>query len=60
MIDVPRQTLSKIIAKHGIPLCSDARRCEALLRDLCPTYRREINVLTGALEEGIAIELLAL
>ncbi len=60
MIDVPRQTLSKIIAKHGTSLCSDARRCEALLRDLCPPYRREINVLIRALEEGVAVELLAL
>lgn len=60
MIDVPRQTLSKIIAKHGVSLCADARRCEALLRDLCPAYRREINILTGALEERVAVELLAL
>ncbi len=59
MNNLPRQTLRQIIAKYGQDLCSDARRCEALLKDLCGEYRREINVLTNALEERVPLDLLA-
>ncbi len=59
MSDVPRQTLRDLIAKYGRDLCSDAGRCEGLLRDLCGAYRREINILTGALEERVPLDLLA-
>src|SRR5215208_7258314 len=48
MNDAPRRTLRELIAKHGPGLCSDARRCEGLLRDLCGEHRREINILVGA------------
>ena len=56
---VPRQTLRRIIEKYGNSLCGDARRCENLLKDLCGSYRREINVLTSAVEERIALDLVA-
>jgi len=59
MNNAPRDTLRQIIAKYGKDLCSDARRCEGLLKDLCGEYRREINVLTSALEERIPLDLLA-
>jgi hypothetical protein len=59
MNSVPRQTLRRILAKYGNDLCGDARRCEALLKDLCGEYRREINVLTSAIEERIPLDLLA-
>ncbi len=59
MSDVPRQTLCKLIARYGPGLCSDAGRCEGLLRDLCGAYRREINILMGALKERIPLDLLA-
>jgi len=59
MNNVPRQTLRQIIAKYGQDLCSDARRCEGLLKDLCGEYRREISVLTNALEERVPLDLLA-
>jgi hypothetical protein len=59
MNDVPRQTLRKLIAKYGRDLCSDSRRCGNLLRDECGAYRREINILTGALKERIPLDLLA-
>lgn len=59
MNNVPRQTLRQIIAKHGQDVCSDARRCEGLLKDLCGEYRREINVLMNALEERVPLDLLA-
>ena len=59
MIDVPRQTLREIVAKHGRSVCENPKRCKALLRDYCPAQRREINVLIAALEERIGVELLA-
>lgn len=58
-MDVPRQTLRDLIARYGVGLCSDARRCEGLLRDLCGAHRREINILVSALEERIPLDLLA-
>ncbi len=59
MNDVPRQTLRDLIAKYGRDLCSDAGRCEGLLRDLCGAYRREINILISALDERVPLDLLA-
>ena len=49
MNDGPRQTLRELVARYGRGLCSDARRCEGLLRDLCGGHRREINILVSAL-----------
>lgn len=51
--------LCRILAKHGKEICTDARRCEGLLNDLCGSYRREINVLVNALEERIPLDLMA-
>ncbi|MET0647586.1 MAG: hypothetical protein ABW208_13290, partial [Pyrinomonadaceae bacterium] len=48
-----------LIARHGPGLCSDARRCEGLLRDLCGGHRREINILVGALRERVPLNLMA-
>ncbi|HEX8150105.1 MAG TPA: hypothetical protein VF591_23175 [Pyrinomonadaceae bacterium] len=48
-----------MIARHGPGLCSDARRCEGLLRDLCGGHHREINILVGALRERVPLDLLA-
>ncbi len=59
MSDVPRQTLRELIARYGPGLCSDERRCEGLLRDLCGAHRREINILMGALRERVPLDLLA-
>ena len=55
MIDVPRQTLREIVAKYGRSVCENPKRCKALLRDYCGTYRREINVLVAALEERVGV-----
>ncbi len=59
MNNMPRQALRLIINKYGQDLCGDRRRCEGLLKDLCGEYRREINVLTSALEERVPLDLLA-
>lgn len=51
--------LRRIVAKYGKDLCGDAKRCKGLLKDLCGKYNREINVLTNAVEERVALDLLA-
>lgn len=59
MNDAPRQTLRALVARHGPGLCSDARRCEGLLRDLSGAHRREVNILVSALKERVPLDLLA-
>lgn len=55
---LPRHTLTHIIAKYGRDICGSPKRVEALLRDLCGTHIREINILIGALEERVAADLM--
>ncbi len=59
MNNLPRQMLRQILAKYGKEICSDARRCQGLLNDLCGSHRREVNVLVNAIEERIPLDLLA-
>ncbi len=59
MNNIPRESLREIVAKYGKELCSDARRCENLLRDVCGQFRREINVLVTAIDERVPLDLLA-
>jgi len=59
MNNLPRQMLRRILTKYGNEICSDARRCESLLNDLCGSYRREINVLVNAINERVPLDLLA-
>ncbi|HEX8288125.1 MAG TPA: right-handed parallel beta-helix repeat-containing protein [Pyrinomonadaceae bacterium] len=59
MNDTARQKLVEIIDKHGVSVIENPRRCEGLIRDYCPGFRREISVLTMALEERIPLDLLA-
>ncbi len=56
---LPRQILAELIVEHGSALCRDARRCEALLRDHCGQYRREVNVLLAAVRARVGADLLA-
>ena len=58
MNDEVRMTLGEIVARHGVAVADDPRRCGALLRDYAGQYRREIFVLVSALEEGVAEDLL--
>lgn len=55
----PRRILRTLIVKHGLDLCSDVKRCQGLLRDLCGAYPREVNILIGALRERVPLDLLA-
>ena len=59
MNDTPRQKLVEIVARHGVSVIENPRRCEGLLRDYCAGFRREISVLTMALEERVPLDLLA-
>ncbi|MFN2390595.1 MAG: right-handed parallel beta-helix repeat-containing protein [Pyrinomonadaceae bacterium] len=59
MNDLPRQKLVEIIAKHGMSVVENARRCEGLLRDYCGGFRREVSVLTMAVDERVPLDLLA-
>jgi len=58
MNNIPREKLQYIVAQYGRSICNDPKRCEALLRDLCPQYKREINVLNAALKERVPEEIL--
>jgi hypothetical protein len=58
MNNLVREKLSEIIAGHGRSLAADPQRCEALLRDYCPQYKREINVLVEALKERVVADLM--
>jgi uncharacterized protein YegL len=58
--DHARQTLCDILTKYGSELYDQPRRCEALLRDLSASHKREISVLIAALEFGVVGELASL
>ncbi len=59
MDNLPRQKLLEIIKRYGRALVEEPRRCEGLMRDYFPAHRREIAVLTSALDEHVPAELLA-
>lgn len=59
MNDSVRQTLSEIVSKYGPSLAGDPRRCEALLRDFCGRYKKEIHLLVSALRERVAADLMS-
>lgn len=56
---VARGSLGRILASYGLAVCGDPWRCEALLRDLCPSCRREIFWLIAALKENIVTDIKA-
>jgi hypothetical protein len=58
MNNLPRQKLLEIIRRHGREIVNEPRRCEGLMRDNFPAHRREIAVLSTALEERIPADLL--
>ena len=59
MNDLPRQKLREIVARDGRLIVENPRRAESLLRDYCGEFRREISVLTMALEEHAVADMLA-
>jgi hypothetical protein len=59
MEDIPRQKLIQIVSQNGHDIYRDSKRLEALLKDLCGEYKREVNLLIGALRERVPDDLLA-
>ena len=57
MAEAVEAALDHIIAEYGLEVCEDARRVEALLRDLSGEHRREISILGSAVREGIPAQL---
>jgi hypothetical protein len=57
-IDKPRAALRYLMSQHGRSILDDPRRCEALMRDLCPESRREILLLVRAISERVPADLL--
>jgi len=55
--DLARQKLRDAIALYGRGAFQEPRRCEAILRDCCPTAPREVFLLVSALRENVAQEL---
>ncbi|NJM12895.1 MAG: hypothetical protein HC889_14405 [Synechococcaceae cyanobacterium SM1_2_3] len=58
MHNEPREKLRELIVEYGRSLCDDPRRCEALLKDYCGQYKREIFALVTAQKNRIAEDLL--
>jgi len=56
--DIVRQKLQYVITQYGRSLCDEPKCCEEMLWDLCPEYKREVNVLVSALKENVAAELI--
>ena len=54
----PRTQLHFILLQYGRSVCQDAKRCEALIRDLCPEHELERNLLITALKAGVPQALL--
>lgn len=52
MTDLVRQKLQTLISQFGLSVCNDVKRCEALLKDLCPQNKREVRLLVIALGDG--------
>lgn len=50
--NTPREMLSDILLREPL-LYLEPQRCEALLRDLCAAYGREVNLLVSALKQGV-------
>lgn len=59
MNDLARQKLIEIVGRHGKSIVDDVQRAEGLFRDNFGGFKREIAVLTMALEEGVARDLAA-
>ncbi len=58
VVNDPRQMLSDLVAQYGLGLCDDAKRLEALLKDVFRNeHKRETFVLVSALREGVVQDL---
>ena len=53
-----RRALARLVEQYGRAICREPQRLEAMLRDLCPAYRREIFLLVAAVKEQVVADLL--
>jgi hypothetical protein len=53
-----RQALRELVTEHGAAIAGDAGRCEALLRERCPSNKRQVVLLLGVLRSSVMGELL--
>lgn len=58
MNDIPREKLKYIIIQYGNVIYQDQKKFKAILKDLCPEYKREINLLMSAIRERIVSDLI--
>jgi hypothetical protein len=58
MNDLAREKLVKLVFIHNDTILGDARRCEALLRESCPDWRREVAALVAAHDAGVVRRLI--
>ncbi len=58
MNDLARGQLCRILAKYGRGICDEPKRLRALLADLCPALKLEVNLLASAVEHRVVTELL--
>ena len=54
----PRVVLADILTHLGKAALDDAKRFEALLKDLCPDRRSDVQVLALALRHGLVRQIL--
>lgn len=57
MTDIVRSQLQQMITQFGRSVCDEPKRCEALLKDLCPNHKCEVRLLVVALGEGVVKKL---
>lgn len=57
--EMAREKLREAVIAYGRHAFADPRRCEAILRDLCPTAPREVFLLVSALRENVATEMIS-
>ena len=52
--------LRELLAKHGPGLCTDTRRCESMIRDICGDKTKEAHLLIQALKRQVPTDLIGM
>jgi hypothetical protein len=55
----PAEALCRLSETYGRAICREPQKVEAMLRDLCPEYKREIFLLVSAMKEQIVPDLMS-
>ena len=54
----PRIDSAEFLTRFGNGLAADPARIQAMLLDVCPDSRREVNLLVGAAQKRVAERLM--